>query len=106
MPLPKFLWETLGVSEHDRSFQASIGRIDSWFSPLTQLPRPHERRLAFEIRQMLDPIQRPGPELASNEQQAEIERLCSQNATLKSQLHTQSAWIDNLSKGIFSSSRF
>lgn len=50
--------------------------------------------------------EQPAPELACNEQQAEIERLRSQNAALKSQLHTQSAWIDNLSKGIFSSSRF
>jgi len=50
--------------------------------------------------------EQPAPELACNEQQAEIERLRSQNAALKSQLHTQSAWINNLSKGIFSSSRF
>jgi hypothetical protein len=49
--------------EHDRSFQANIGRIDSWFSPLNRLPRAHERRLAFEIRQMLDPIQVSGPKL-------------------------------------------
>ena len=33
--------------EHDRSFQAKIGHINLWFSPLNQLPRAHEWRLAF-----------------------------------------------------------
>jgi len=114
MPLPKFLWKTLGVSHQNMidHFKLTPGA----FSPLNRLLRAHERRLAFEIRQMLDhdPDERPkttdicsslyfinklnykhkesgfdkfyGPrcEQPGPELQAEIERLRSQNAALKS----------------------